>query len=195
MIIKSITLAFFTILFISLIATVLVFSAAPELSAWFESVARSALNYDAIPSPYTGDFFLYIFLNNAGHFWNPIRMIVWVPLVGPFLLGLEILLNGGIIGVVVVLAGMTRGILFPIIALTPHGIIEIPAFILQLSSIVLWQVTITEALVAKATGKKVERNKVKQGLKDTLVFTVVSIILLMIAAAAETYITPYLLGI
>ena len=195
LIIKATTLAFFIMLSLVIIATIFVFSLAPEFSDRLSSFVQSTLNYEEVPSPFTGTFFLYIFLNNSGHFWNPIRMLVWIPVLGPLLLGFEILLNSGVIGVIVVIVGAKQGIAYPIIGLVPHGIIEIPAFLLQFASIVLWQVTITEAIIAKVKGRKVEKDKVKQSLKDTLILAWTSIILLMIAAAIETYITPYLLGI
>ena len=194
LIIKATTLAFFIMLSLAIIATVLVFSFAPEFSDELSSFTSSAFDTEDIPSPFTGTFFSYVFLNNIGHFWNPIRLIVWVPVVGPVVLGFEILLNSGLIGVIAVMVGVNQGVAYPIIGLVPHGIIEIPAFLLQFSCIVLWQVTITEAIWAKLRGRKVEKEKFKQGLKDTLILAVTSIILLMIAAAIETYVTPYLLG-
>ena len=195
LIIKATTLAFFIMLSLAIIATIFVFSLAPEFSDRLSSLVQSTLNYEDTPAPFTGTFFSYIFLNNSGHFWNPIRMLVWIPVLGPLLLGLEILLNSGLIGVIAVIVGAKQGIAYPIIGLVPHGIIEIPAFLLQFASIILWQVTITEAIIAKVKGRKVERDKVRQGLKDALILAGTSIILLMIAAAIETYITPYLLGI
>ncbi len=195
LIIKATTLAFFIMLSLAIIATIFVFSLAPEFSDRLISLVQSTLNYEDPPAPFTGTFFSYIFLNNSGHFWNPIRMLVWIPVLGPLLLGLEILLNSGLIGVIAVIVSVEQGIAYPIIGLVPHGIIEIPAFLLQFASIVLWQVTITEAIVAKLKGRQVEKDKVRQGLQDTLILAGTSIILLMIAAAIETYITPYLLGI
>lgn len=195
LIIKTTTVTFFIILSFATIVTILVFSTSPEFSDQLSSLAQAALNFENIPSPFTGTLFSYIFLNNIGHFWNPIRMLVWIPFIGPLLLALEILINSGIIGVIAVIVGINRGIAYPIIGLVPHGIIEIPAFLLQFSSIILWQVTITEAIIAKLKGRKLEREKVKQGLTDALILAVASIILLFIAAAIETYITPYLLGI
>ena len=121
-------------------------------------------------------------------------MLVWIPFLGPLLLALEILLNSGIIGAIAVIVGINRGVAYPLIGLVPHGIIEIPAVLLQFASIVLWQTTVTEAIVAKLRGRKVEGDKVKRGLKDALILAVTSIILFMIAAAIETYVTPYLLG-
>jgi stage II sporulation protein M len=194
LIIKATTLTFFIILSLAIVFTVIVFSAAPEFSDQLSSLAQTALNYEGIPPPFTAKLFSYIFLNNIGHFWNPIRMLVWIPLLGPLLLALEILLNSGIIGTIAVIVGINRGVAYPIIGLVPHGIIEIPAVLLQFASIILWQVTITEAMLAKLKGRKVERDKVKRGLKDALILAVASILLFLIAAAIETYVTPYLLG-
>ena len=194
LVIKATTLAFFIILSVSVIVAILVFSFAPELSDQIIDFTQTALNFGDIPPPFTESFFSYIFLNNSGHFWNPIRMIVWVPLLGPLLLGLEILLNSGVIGVIAVIVGINKGIAYTIMGLVPHGIIEIPAFLLQFSSIVLWQATITEAIVAKLKGRTLDKDKVKLGLRDTLILAATSIMLLLIAAAIETYVTPYLLG-
>jgi stage II sporulation protein M len=113
---------------------------------------------------------------------------------GPILLAFEIILNSGLIGVVVVIAGINKGIYYPIVGLVPHGIIELPAFLLQLSSIILWQVTITEAIFTKLRGRIVEKDKIKQGLYDAIILAVTSVILLFIAALIETYVTPFFLG-
>ena len=195
MIIKVITLTFFIILLVSMFLTVLVFSVAPWLSDWFRSVAQSERRYIAIPPPFTENLYFYIFLNNVGHFWNPLKMLVWVPLLGTFILGSELLLNGGVIGIVAVIAGITYGTYYPIVGLTPHGIFEIPAFILQFASIIRWHVTTIDAVMAKITGEKVNGVNLKQGVKDTIILAIASVILFMIAAYIETYITPYLLGL
>jgi len=195
LIIRATSLAFFIILTLAIIASVIVFSLAPEFSEQLSSLAQIALNYGDIPSPFTGKLFSFIFLNNIGHFWNPVRMLVWIPVLGPILLGFEILLNSGVIGMIAVIVGINNGITYPIVGLVPHGIIEIPGFLLQFASIVLWQVTISEAIIDKLFDRKLERDKVMQRLKDAFVLAVASIILLMVAAAIETYVTPYLLGL
>jgi len=194
MIIKATTLAFFIIMLLSMFLTVLVFSMAPWLSDWFRSVAQSERRYIAIPPAFTEDLYFYIFLNNVGHFWNPFKMLVWVPLLGTFILGSELLLNGGVIGIVAVTAGINHGIFYPIVGLTPHGILEIPAFILQFASVIRWHVTTIDAMMKKIIGEKVDGVNFKQGIKDTIILAIASVILFMIAAYIETYITPYLLG-
>lgn len=193
-IIKATALGFFAVIIVSMLLTVFAFSIAPWLLEWFKSLIRSQRGYIDTPQPYTENLFFYIFLNNAGHFWNPVRMLVWVPLFGTFVLGLELLLNGVVIGALSIIAGMTRGIFYPIVGVLPHGVFEIPAFVLQFASIICWHVTTIEMIMAKITGEKVDGGKFKQGVKDTLILAVASLILFVVAAFVETYITPYLLG-
>ncbi|MDG6222005.1 MAG: stage II sporulation protein M [Candidatus Bathyarchaeota archaeon] len=195
LILKAITFAFFILLTTSIIVTIVIFNMAPDLIDTLGSFTETTIGTGDIPSPYTGSLYSFIFFNNIGHFWNPLRMIVWIPAVGPLLLGLEILLNSGLIGIVAVMVGISKGVAYPILGLIPHGIIEIPAFLFQLSAIVLWQVTITEAIINKLRGKKLDNLKFKLGLQDTIIFAVTSIMLMGIAAVIETFITPYLLGL
>ena len=195
LIIKTTTLTFFVFLFISIIITIIIFFLSPELAERLISIMESLFNFENAPEPSTGNFFFFIFLNNTGHFWNPIRMLVWIPLIGAFLLGFEILLNSGLIGVVSVIVGFERGVAYPILGLIPHGIVEIPAFLLQIVCIIIWQVTIIEVLISKIRHEEMNKEKTMQGLKDVLILAVISIVLFMIAAAIETYITPNLLGI
>lgn len=193
-ILKATALSFFTIILVSIFLTVFAFSVAPWLADWFESVVESERRYVVIPPPYTENLYFYIFLNNVGHFWNPFKMLVWVPLLGTFILGLELLLNGVAIGALSVIVGTNRGIFYPIIGLTPHGIFEIPAFILQFASVIRWHVTTIEMIMAKIVGEKVDGAQFRRGVKDTIILAIASVILFMIAAYVETYITPYLLG-
>lgn len=195
LIIKTTTITFFIFLIISIIITIIIFSFSPELAERLNSLMDSLFNFDNAPEPFTGNFFIFIFLNNTGHFWNPIRMLVWIPLLGAFLLGFEILLNSGLIGTVSVIAGFEQGLAYPIIGLIPHGIVEIPAFLFQIICIVIWQTTIIEVIISKIRHEIFEKEKIIQRIKDTIILATISIILFMIAAAIETYITPYLLGI
>lgn len=193
--IKVVATAFFLILLSSIVVTFIAFNSAPNLSSIFESFVSSERSYIALPPPFTEELFSYIFLNNIGHFWNPLKSLVWVPLLGAFALGLELFLNASIIGAVIVFAARTHGILYPILGLTPHGLFEIPAFVLEFSSIIKWQITITETILAKITGDPVRSEMVRRGLKDALLLALISVLLFVIAAAIETYITPSLLGI
>jgi stage II sporulation protein M len=193
-ILKVTALSFFIIILVSMVLAFYAFSVAPRLVEWFKSLVLSELADTGFPPPYTVDLYLFIFLNNAGHFWNPTKMFVWVPLLGSFFLGLELLLNGVIIGAVAVFVGISHGVLYPIVGLTPHGVFEIPAFVFQFASIIRWHVTAIEFIMAKIIGEKIEGVKFRRGVEDTLILAAVSVVLFMIAAYVETYITPYLLG-
>jgi uncharacterized membrane protein SpoIIM required for sporulation len=194
-ILKATSLTFFGIMVCSVFLTLFAFAASPQLSELFNSLIESERRYIVFPPPYTESLFFYILTNNAGHFWNPIRMLVWVPLFGTLVLGFELLLNGIVIGVIATIVGMSRGILYPILGLVPHGIFEIPAFILQFASIIRWHVATIEVIMAKIIGEKVDGSKFKRDVKDTIILALASVMLFIIAALIETYVTPRLLGI
>lgn len=193
--IKAITLTFVGVIAVSIIVTVLAFSSSPELADLLESFSEQERRYIVVPPPYTGTLYSYILLNNLGHFWNPIRMLVWVPLFGTLFLGVELLLNGVVIGVVATVVGIQHGATYPILGLVPHGIFEIPAFILEFASMIRWHVATVEAIMAKVTGERVDVVKFKLGVKDAVVLAVASVVLFVIAAFVETYVTPGLLGL
>jgi len=193
--VKAMTLTFFGVIFVSVLITVFAFSYNPELADVLKTFSEQQRRYIVIPPPYTGTLYLYILSNNIGHFWNPIRMLVWVPLLGALILGFELMLNGALIGVVATVVGIQRGFAYPILGLVPHGIFEIPAFILEFASIIRWQVTTVEAIMTKVTGENVSVAKLKLGVKDTVVLAVASLVLFVIAAFVETYVTPRLLGL
>ncbi len=189
------TVIFLGIIAMSIFLTLFAFAVAPWLSEWLASILQSERSYIAIPPPYTENLYFYILLNNAGHFWNPVRMLVWVPFLGTFVLGLELLLNGVPIGVVATAVGINRGISYPILGLVPHGIFEIPAFILEFASIMCWHIALIEIIMVKVTSEKTDVAKFKRGIKDTVILAFASLILFVIAAFVETYITPRLIGL
>jgi stage II sporulation protein M len=194
-IIKAVFLTFFGVIIVSVLLTVFAFSANPGLAEFFKSLEQNESSYIVIPRPYTESLYFYIFLNNIGHFWNPIRMLVWVPLLGAPVMGLELLLNGVLIGSLATVVGIAKGAAYPILGLVPHGVLEIPAFILEFTSIIRWQVVTVEAIMARVMGEKVNVVKLKQGIKDTVILALISVVLFAIAAAIETFVTPHLLGL
>ena len=92
--------AFFSAMIIAGAVTYFLLLSSPDLVQALVSSLQSLAGYIAMPPPYTGSFYRLIFLNNIGHFWNPIRLWVWIPLVGAFDLGFELLLNAALIGAV-----------------------------------------------------------------------------------------------
>ncbi len=189
-----IALTFFSIIIVSAAVAYIVLLTSPLLVRGFQNIIGSARSYVAIPPPYTSDLYRLIFLNNIGHFWNPIRIWVWIPFVGAYSLGYELLLNAVVIGGVASFTSVTKGTLYTIAGLTPHGAIEIPAFILEFTGLARWHVTTTRALYAKMSGQPLDRPLLVEGVKDTVTLSLMSVALFAIAAYVETYVTPHLLG-
>jgi len=89
---------------------------------------------------------------------------------------------------------MTKGPIYTIAGLVPHGVIEIPAFILEFTGLARWHVSTTRALYAKLSGQPIDRPLLRQGVKDTITLSLLSVALFAVAAYIETFITPHLLG-
>jgi len=190
----AIAVAFFAIMIITALVTYAILLASPGLVKGLQAWLESAGGYIAIPPPYTNNLYRLIFLNNIGHFWNPIRLWVWIPFIGAFELGYELLLNAVLIGGVAAFVGMTKGPGYAAAGLLPHGVIEIPAFILEFVGLARWHVSTTRALYGKLSGQSVDRPLLLKGVKDTVVLSLLSVALFAIAAYVETFITPHLLG-
>jgi stage II sporulation protein M len=195
LLIAIISIAFFSIVIVSATVAYVVLLMSPSLVSGFQNIVGSARSYVAIPPPYTSDLYRLIFLNNIGHFWNPIRVWVWIPFVGAFSLGYELLLNAVVIGGIASFTSVTRGALYTFVGLTPHGVIEIPAFILEFTGLARWHVTTTRALYTKMSGRPVDRPLLVEGVKDTVTLSLFSVALFATAAFVEAYVTPHFLGL
>jgi uncharacterized membrane protein SpoIIM required for sporulation len=195
LLIAVIAVAFFTILIVSGIVTYAILLTSPELIKEFQSVIGESRTYIAIPPPYTNDLYRLIFLNNIAHFWNPERVWVWIPLIGAISLGYELLLNGIVIGGIASFTSVTKGPMFTVAGLTPHGVFEIPAFILEFSGLARWHVTMTRAIYSKLSGRTIDRPLLVEGLKDVLLLSLFSVVLFAVAAYVEAFITPRFLGL
>jgi len=193
--IKVVTTALLSVVFISGFVTLLAFTITPSVISLLNAIIHSERSYIAIPPPFSEALYYFIFLNNSGAFRNPPKMIVWAPFVGLFVLGLDLILNGIVLGAIAVWAGVTYGVMYPIVGLTPHGILEIPAFILQFASIIVWQQISIKLILTKLGGRNADMQEFKQGFKDALTLATISISLFALAAYIETYITPHLLEI
>lgn len=172
----------------------LVLATSSDLVEGLQSWAQSTASYIAIPPPYTSGLYQFIFLNNIGHFWNPIRLTVWLPFIGAFQLGYELLLNAILIGAVASFVSITKGPMYTVAGLVPHGVIEIPAFILEFTGLARWHVSTTRALYTKFSGRPVDRPLLKQGIMDVITLSLLSVALFAVAAYIETFITPHFLG-
>ena len=195
LLISAIAITFFAIIIISAVVAYAVLVTSPDLMKDFEGLVGTARTYVAIPPPYTKNLYLLILMNNIGHFWNPARVWVWVPFIGAFNLGYELVLNAVVIGAVVSFTSLMKGALYTIAGLTPHGIFEIPAFILEFAGLARWHVTTTRAIYEKLSGRNVDRPLFVEGVKDALMLSLLSVVLFIIAAYFETYVTPHFLGL
>lgn len=195
LLIGIVAVAFFSVLIASSLVAYALLSASPSFVMFVQENLGSTTGYVTIPAPYTGDLYRLIFLNNIGHFWNPLRAWVWLPFVGMFSLGFELMINAVVIGGVIAFATLTKGSTFTVAGLTPHGVFEIPAFILEFAGLARWHVTATRAIYAKLSGRKIDRPLFTEGVKDSLVLSLLSVALFAIAAYIETFVTPRFLGL
>jgi len=190
-----VALAFFSVLILSTIVAYAILVISPSLIGLVQGFLGSTTGYIAVPRPYTIELYRLIFLNNIGHFWNPVRVWVWIPFIGMFSLGYELILNAAVIGGVISFTALTKGAAYTIAGLTPHGILEIPAFILEFAGLARWHVTATRAGYAKLSGRKLDRPLLIEGIKDTVFLSLLSVALFAAAAYIETFVTPRFLGL
>lgn len=195
LLISVVAITFFAVIILTAVIAYAVLLTSPELMKSFEDLVGSTRTYVAIPPPYTKGLYVLIFLNNIGHFWNPLRIWVWAPFIGAFSLGYELLLNAVVIGAVISFVNLTKGVMYTIAGLTPHGVFEIPAFILEYAGLARWHITTTRALYEKLSGRNVNRPLLKEGVIDTLLLSLLSVVLFAIAAYFESYVTPRFLGL
>ena len=149
-----IAIALFSVMILSGLVAYLVLLSYPNFSNSLQSMLSNTGGYMAIPPPYTNGLYRFIFLNNIAHFWNPVRLWVWIPLVGAFGLGYELILNTVVIGGVASFVSLTKGPLYTVEGLVPHGVIEIPAFILEFTGLARWHVAATPRNIRKIEWEK-----------------------------------------
>ena len=125
-----------------------------------------------------------IFLNNVA--------VVFVMLVGLILAGLPTLyvlgLNGLTTGVVIVDSAAVNGVVPTMVALVPHGIVELPA--VWLAAAIVFR--LLHAFWRTAQGERLS-HPVHVYIADTLLALLLVVLLLLIAAVIEVWITPRIL--
>lgn len=125
-----------------------------------------------------------IFLNNA--FVSLLFLVLGLALgVLPVMF---IAFNGYLVGVIAYLAAQERGTLFILLALLPHGILELPMVFLAAGIGLRLGYQVFSALIGKPT-------QIKKEFKEGLLFYFRWILpLLFVAAVIETFITPLILS-
>jgi stage II sporulation protein M len=128
---------------------------------------------------------LTIFLRNA--FVSLVSLVLGLALgVFPILI---IAFNGYLVGVISYIVGQQKGFLFILLALLPHGIIELPMVFLSASIGLRLGYHVFLYLIGRPTELKKE---LIQGLKF---FSLWIMPLLFVAAIIETFITPLILSL
>ena len=101
---------------------------------------------------------------------------------------LSLIFNGGIVGFISLIVSQEESIGFVLAGLLPHGIFELPAFILGQAAALSFGTGVMLALFRKG-----RRNQLLPGVKQDLRYLMIALALLLPAAIIETYVTPLLL--
>ena len=101
---------------------------------------------------------------------------------------LALTINGWLLAFISAIVVQEKSLSFVLAGLLPHGVFELPAFILGEAAALSFG-----AMVILALFKKEKRNLLLPGLKQNLRYLMVALALLVPAAFIEIYITPLLL--
>ena len=129
---------------------------------------------------------IFILISNftaflTAFFFSPLLLIVPAA---------SLLLNGAVISVVGQLVLEDQSIIFLIAGLVPHGIIEIPAYILAMAAALSFGFAVLRGLF-----KPEYRGQVMPEAKTNLRRLGIALTLLIPAALIESFITPFFLGL
>ena len=100
---------------------------------------------------------------------------------------LVLTLNGWLLAFVSAIVAQEESLSFVLVGLVPHGIVELPAFILGQAAALSFGTTVILALFKK------RRELILPSFKQNLRYLLIALALLLPAAIIETYITPLLL--
>ncbi len=101
---------------------------------------------------------------------------------------ISLTVNGCIISLVSAMVVQEQSLGFLLVGLIPHGIFELPAFIIGQAAALSFG-----AMVLVALFRKEKRGLLMGGLKQNLKYLALALVLLLPAAILETYVTPWLL--
>jgi len=101
---------------------------------------------------------------------------------------LVLILNGWLLAFVSAIIAQEKSLGFVLVGVLPHGIIELPAFILSQAAALSFGTTVILALFKK------RRELILPSFKQNLRYLLIALALLLPAAIIETYITPLLLS-
>ena len=155
-------------------------SAANEIEQTFKNIAGNAASVQGF------SLFLLIFTNNAltvsaGFFFSPIFLILPV---------VSLAMNGVLVTVVARLTLQDHSLAFLAAGILPHGIIEIPAYLLGQAAAMCFGFTIVRSAI-----NPMRRAAAGPVLRQCLGWLGIAVALLIPAALIEAFITPALLGL
>ncbi len=134
--------------------------------------------------PDTIGTFLIIFINNVVAFFFSIALSPLLCLMPIF----SLVFNGALISVISVLVARTESVGFVLTGMLPHGIVEIPAFLIGQAAALSFGFFIIASIFSAN-----RRARLGTDLKRSLKFFLISLILLFPAAIIETFVTPLVL--
>ena len=102
---------------------------------------------------------------------------------------IALVFNGGLVGLVSALVVQEKSLGYLLTGLLPHGVFELPAFIMGEAVALSFGTAVVLALF-----KKEKRKLLLPNIRQNLRYLAVALILLLPAAIIETYVTPLLLS-
>lgn len=155
-------------------------SAANQIEQYFKDIAGNAASVRGF------SLFLLLFVNNAlavsaSFFFSPVLLILPV---------VSLIMNGALITVVARLTLQDHSLAFLAAGILPHGIIEIPAYLLGQAAAICFGFT-----AIRSVFNVQRRAAAGPVLRKCLGWLGVVVILLIPAAMIEAFITPALLGL
>ncbi|MFA4700813.1 stage II sporulation protein M [Pyrococcus kukulkanii] len=155
----------------------------PSVAEYLFKFLRKVLGEGELPTGFR--LFLLIFLNNT----RVAVIMAFGGLVFGILPPLILLFNGAVVGIVGYhVSSMGEPLRKVILAIVPHGILEVPALVIAGVGGMNWF-----AELAFGEGNFSER--FKRGFKEMLKLLFMAILLLFVAALVEAFITPKIAGI
>jgi stage II sporulation protein M len=138
-----------------------------------------------ILAPFTFGMFIFIFIKNVitllfSFIFSPILAIIPV---------VTLLFNGWVLGLVSAVVTQQQSLGYVLAGILPHGVIELPALFIGEAAALSFGITAVIALF-----KKEKRGLFLPSLRQSLKYLTLAVILMLPAAAIETYLTPLLLG-
>jgi len=130
-------------------------------------------------------FFVFVFVKNVS------AVLISFALSPIFCLApvMALIFNGGILGLVSVLVVQEKSVGYLLAGLLPHGVFELPAFIMGEAVALSFGTAVVLALF-----KKERRKLLLPNLRQNLRYLAVALILFLPAAIIETYVTPLFLS-